>query len=126
MKHQHAYRVSSSEYIRSFQQLEQPKPGVLFRPPYGRIKPSLARKIAKTHQIIMWSWLSYDYNLTVPITKILQEAQSIQAGAILVLHDNAKIAERQQQLLPALFAQLKNQGFYSEAISASAFCKLEQ
>lgn len=126
MKHQHAYRVSSSEYIQSFHQFEQQKPGFLFRPPYGRIKPSIARKIAKTHQIIMWTWLSYDYDLTIPTTKILQEAQSIQAGSILVLHDNAKIAERQQQLLPELFAQLKKQGFYSETISASASCKSEQ
>lgn len=123
MKHEHAYRVSKSRYFESFREFEDQKPVKLFRPPYGRIKPSIAREISKTHQIIMWSWLSYDYDLTVPTSKILHEAKSIKPGAILVLHDNAKIAERQRELLPKLFEQLKSDGFYSETISASAFCK---
>ena len=66
----------------------------------------------------MWSWLSYDYDLSVSNERILSEAKRIKKGDILVLHDNAKIAERQKILLPELFQLLKKTGFSSEVISA--------
>jgi hypothetical protein len=51
----------------------------------------------------MWTWLSYDYDNRVSIDKILSKAhQQIKKGDILVLHDNAKIKDRQKILLPKL------------------------
>ncbi|MNR58721.1 hypothetical protein D3C85_1797910 [compost metagenome] len=66
----------------------------------------------------MWSWLSYDYDLSVSNERILDEAKRIKQGDILVLHDNAKITERQKLLLPPLFELLQKNGFRSEIISA--------
>jgi hypothetical protein len=88
----------------------------LFRPPYGRLKPSLAKHIAKTHRIVLWSWLSYDFDLTVSEQSILSEAERVLPGDVIVLHDNPKIAERQKTLLPALFQQWKTMGFASKQI----------
>ena len=66
----------------------------------------------------MWSWLSYDYDLSVSDERILDEAKRIKPGDIIVLHDNAKITERQKILLPQLFELLQKKGFRSEVISA--------
>lgn len=118
MKHLNSVKTTNADYLASFRAFEELYPSKLFRPPYGRIRPSMAKEIGKSHQIIMWSWLSYDYDLHVPEERILSEAKRIKKGDILVLHDNAKIAERQKVLLPALFKQLQEAGFHSEAISA--------
>jgi hypothetical protein len=51
----------------------------------------------------MWSWLSYDFDHSIPIETILSKAQKqIKAGDILVLHDNPKCADRVKILLPQL------------------------
>jgi peptidoglycan/xylan/chitin deacetylase (PgdA/CDA1 family) len=117
MQHLNSIKTDNKTYLASFREFERSNPTTLFRPPYGRIKPSIAKEIGKTHRIIMWSWLSYDYDLNVTNARILSEAKRIKKGDILVLHDNAKIAERQKQLLPQLFHLLKETGFRSEAIS---------
>jgi peptidoglycan/xylan/chitin deacetylase (PgdA/CDA1 family) len=119
MKHLNSIKTENELYLESFREFESTYPTKLFRPPYGRIKPSVAKEIAKTHQIIMWSWLSYDYDLSVSNERILSEAKRIKPGEILVLHDNDKITERQKELLPQLFQLLKEAGFRSEAISVS-------
>lgn len=117
MKHLNSVKTENGLYLQSFREFEEIAPTKLFRPPYGRIKPSVAKEIAQTHQIIMWSWLSYDYDLSVSNQRILSEAKRIKQGEILVLHDNAKITERQKELLPSLFESIQKMGFRSEAIS---------
>ncbi|WP_343637523.1 polysaccharide deacetylase family protein [Fluviicola sp.] len=118
MKHLNSVKTENELYLESFREFEATYPTKLFRPPYGRIKPGVAKEIAKTHQIIMWSWLSYDYDLSVSNERILAEAKRIKQGEILVLHDNAKIVERQKELLPQLFRLLEEKGFRPEVISA--------
>lgn len=117
MKHLNSIKTENALYLASFREFEETHPTTLFRPPYGRIKPSVAKEIGKTHQIIMWSWLSYDYDLKVSNERILSEAKRIKKGDILVLHDNAKITERQKQLIPQLFQLLQEKGFESKVIS---------
>lgn len=118
MKHLNSIKTDNETYLDSFRAFERTYSSRLFRPPYGRIKPSVAKEIGKTHQIIMWSWLSYDYDLSVSDERILDEAKRIKPGDIIVLHDNAKITERQKILLPQLFELLQKKGFRSEVISA--------
>lgn len=117
MKHLNSIKTENELYLQSFREFEDTYPTKLFRPPYGRIKPSVAKEIGLTHQIIMWSWLSYDYDLKVSNERILSEVKRIKKGEILVLHDNAKITERQKELLPRLFQSVNEMGFRSEAIS---------
>ncbi|WP_300663203.1 polysaccharide deacetylase family protein [Fluviicola sp.] len=118
MKHLNSIKTDNERYLNSFREFEHVYSSRLFRPPYGRIKPSMAKEISKTHRIIMWSWLSYDYDLSVSTERILDEAKRIKPGDIIVLHDNPKITERQKILLPQLFELLQKRGFHSEVISA--------
>ena len=60
------------------------------------------RAIRKKYTIVMWSWLSYDYDKSVPITKVIEEAYRIKSGDVLVVHDNEKVMERIKVLLPRL------------------------
>lgn len=110
-KHENALKVSSKNYLFSIEKANKLIKSKLFRPPYGRLSPKLAHRIAKRYTIIMWTWLSYDYDQEVSISEILQKAKKIKSGDILVLHDNKKIAEKQKILLPQLLKYLKDQGY---------------
>lgn len=118
MNHLKGIYTETETYLANFQALERVKTTTLFRPPYGRMTPKQAREIAKTHQIIMWSWLSYDYDLGISTENILSAADRVKPGDILVLHDNPKIAERQRELLPELFKKMETLGLKSLAISS--------
>jgi peptidoglycan/xylan/chitin deacetylase (PgdA/CDA1 family) len=61
----------------------------------------------------VWSWLSYDFDSSVSVTEILEQAKKIQPGDILVLHDNAKLSEKQRELLPKLLEFLREEGLES-------------
>lgn len=121
--HSNGRKTSKRNYVKSFTEFEKHTPTTLFRPPYGNIRRTQATSILPNHTIIMWSWLSYDYHPNVAVSKILRKAKSIQPGEIIVLHDNAKIALKQRELIPSLFQLLKSKGLESKAITTSSFCK---
>lgn len=103
MRHENALKVKPTHYLASITEAGKLIDSELFRPPYGRLTPALAKKISKQYTIIMWSWLSYDFDRSVPVSTILEKAEKqIKPGDILVLHDNPKIADRQKELLPEL------------------------
>ncbi len=63
----------------------------LFRPPYGRIRPSQAQFLTRHYKIIMWDVLSgdFDQNITKEecASNVLQKCGS---GSIVVFHDSLK------------------------------------
>jgi peptidoglycan/xylan/chitin deacetylase (PgdA/CDA1 family) len=110
-KHENANKVNDSIYLDSIFQADKVIRSELFRPPYGRLSPKLARIISKDYKIIMWTWLSYDYDAAVSVDEILKKASLIKSGDVLVLHDNPKIVEKQKILLPKLIRLLKAKNF---------------
>lgn len=112
MKHLNAIKVKQKDYLQSIEDAQKVIHSKLFRPPYGRLTPTLAKKIRSKYVIIMWSWLSYDFDQDITIEKILEKAKKqVKGGDILVLHDNPKITEKQKILLPALIEQLSEKKF---------------
>jgi peptidoglycan/xylan/chitin deacetylase (PgdA/CDA1 family) len=78
-----------------------------------------ARQLRKDYKIILWSWLSYDYDQEVNIDEILDSAEkSIKGGDVLVLHDNVKASERLKDLLPRLIQLIQKKKLRFEVISA--------
>ena len=116
MKHENALKVRSAQYMDSVHETSKLVNSKLFRPPYGKITPSLVRKLKKEYQIILWSWLSYDYDHQVSIDTIIQQANRIVAGDILVLHDNEKLEDRQRELLPRLIETIKVKKLKSKSL----------
>jgi peptidoglycan-N-acetylglucosamine deacetylase len=103
MRHEKGVKTANNTFLESVREAKEHVSSSLFRPPYGRLKISQTWKLKKEYQIIMWSWLSYDFDHRIPIETILSKAQKqIKAGDILVLHDNPKCADRVKVLLPQL------------------------
>ena len=116
--HNNGYKTDYVSYIESFEKADSIIKSNLYRPPYGKMTKRQERQIRKTHKIIMWSWLSYDFDELVSIEKILKKAKcQVKPGSILVLHDNTKIIERTKLLLPQLVELLVQKGFKFELLS---------
>lgn len=118
-RHENAAKSASGRYLSSVKNAGVYIRSNLFRPPYGRLTPLLAWKLSMKYKIIMWSWLSNDFDEKVSVNDILEKASLIKAGDILVLHDNPKIAAKQKELLPKLLDLLVAKGFRFEVIKLS-------
>ena len=111
MNHDKGTKVRFKEYKSSISETRKLIGNDLFRPPYGRINAWKSYQLSKEYQLIMWSWLSYDFNPSIPISTILKKAKNqIKAGDILVLHDNPKVTDRVKELLPKLIEIIDQTG----------------
>lgn len=116
MHHENARYTEKKEYFESIKTASNFIDSKLFRPPYGRLPITWENELIKKYKIVMWSWLSYDFDMNQPVNKILKKAKKINSGDILVLHDNPKITNRQKQLLPELIQFLKEKKITFEVI----------
>ena len=111
MYHQKGIRISLKEYVQSAELASQFIDSKLFRPPYGRMTIRQTYALRKKYAIIMWSWLSFDYDPSISVSKIIAKAKrQIQAGDILVLHDNSKTTDRLKVILPEIVEITRDKG----------------
>lgn len=90
----------------------------LFRPPYGKIKLSQAKKlIRENYKIIMWDIISYDFDKTISKEKCLENVLSnVVPGSIIVFHDSKKAWQNLEYVLPKTLDFLKKKGYSFEKI----------
>lgn len=111
MRHEKGTKTSQKDYLDSIDEASKYTSSTLFRPPYGRMPVHYFKVIARNYKIIMWNWLSYDYDHSIDVSRILKEAEKIKPGDILVLHDNVKVESRLKEILPRLATILREKGF---------------
>lgn len=118
MSHDKGTNVSFKDYKKSISDTQLLVKNNLFRPPYGRIRAWQSYFLAKKYTIVMWTWLSYDFDPSVSITSIIDKAKSqISAGDILVLHDNDKVKDRVKELLPKLVQVIRDKNHSFDVIA---------
>ena len=111
MKHERGTKTTNQVYFQSIEEAGQLIDSNLFRPPYGRMTLSQTRELRKSYKIIMWSWLSYDFDKSIATKTILEKAKKqLVGGDILVLHDNPKSFDRLKIVLPQLIDVIKEKG----------------
>lgn len=116
MNHENGFKTKNKLYLKSIDEASAYINSTLFRPPYGRMRRIITPKIAQKYKIVMWSWLSYDYDRSIPIEEITQSSKKIKSGDILVFHDNKKTKERLKELLPKVIEELKQANFKFDLI----------
>lgn len=117
MKHEKGVQIDLKTYMHSIEAAKEYIDSNLFRPPYGRMTLAQTQQIKKNYKIIMWSWLSFDYDKNIPIEKILRKAKNqIKSGDILVFHDNAKTKDRLKMLLPEIAKIIEEKKLVFKAI----------
>lgn len=114
--HLNSWKTSQEDYLLNIKKcadvVEDTTNNPMFRPPYGKISPSLSNTILKKYRIVMWDVLSYDFDLQVPVEKCLAKSiKYTRAGSIVIFHDNNKTETRLKTVLPSYLKQMIDEGF---------------
>jgi peptidoglycan-N-acetylglucosamine deacetylase len=90
----------------------------LFRPPYGKIKSSQAKKLRELgYKIIMWDVLSADFDTSISAEKCIENVlKNTKSGSIIVFHDSIKAFPRLEYTLPKVLENLAKKGFVFEKL----------
>ena len=93
----------------------------LFRPPYGRLKPSQAQFLQRHYRIIMWDVLSGDFDPNISNEQCLRNVtDKVVPGSIVVFHDSLKAKEKMQYVLPKILERFAAEGYQFESLNAQA------
>lgn len=123
--HLNGWKTETNHYIENLKLCEteylklNTEHSFLFRPPYGKIKPSQSKAIRNLgYKIIMWDVLSYDFDSTISVEKCLENVISnTEQGSIIVFHDSVKAEKNLKYALPKAIQVLKDKGFIFDVIS---------
>ncbi len=89
----------------------------LFRPPYGRIKPSQIKSLLKRYTIVMWDVVSGDFDERLSANDCYENVtKNTQAGSVVVFHDSIKAKPRLHACLEKIIVHLKEQGYTFKTI----------
>jgi len=90
----------------------------LFRPPYGKIKPSQSKELRQLgYKIIMWDVLSADFDTSISKEKCLENVlKNVKPGSIIVFHDSVKAFPNLKYTLLKALKYWKEKGFIFEKI----------
>ena len=91
-------------------------PTSLFRPPYGKMTSSQARKVVQRgYKIVMWDVLSADFDTSISEKKCLQNVlKNLQNGSIIVFHDSVKAEKNLRYVLPKVLGFAANRRYNVE------------
>lgn len=124
--HLNGWNTSDKEYFENIEKCGQvvlpllPDEGrmpTLFRPPYGKLKPSQYTSLKTKYKLVMWDVLSYDFDLTITGEQVLNNVlKNTEAGSVIVMHDSLKAKEKVEYALPKMLAHFTEKGFMFEAL----------
>jgi len=115
--HLNGWKTNTSDYVENVK-LYETEHCKLFRPPYGKIKPSQSRILRKLgYKIIMWDIISYDFDTTISKEQCLENVlKNVKSGSIIVFHDSKKAFANLEYVLPRTLEFIKEKGFVCEKI----------
>lgn len=115
--HQKGWATDTSQYIQDVDFANGFVHSNLFRPPYGRVKPSQLRVLKQRYKIIMWDVLSMDYSKRVSPRRVVNNVLNhIHPGAIIVFHDSRKAERSLRYALPRVLEAISQKGLKFKSI----------
>ena len=123
--HLNGWKVSEDDYLKNIQLCDEvinnnslTGPIKLFRPPYGKIRKKILKRIRNEYKIIMWDVLSYDFSAKVTAEKCLEKSlKYTRNGSIIIFHDSKKSFEKNKLIISQYIQHFKNKNY--------DFCKIE-
>jgi peptidoglycan/xylan/chitin deacetylase (PgdA/CDA1 family) len=96
--------ITHPDYYRDFK---------LFRPPYGKLKPSQGKALQKLgYKIIMWDVLTRDWDMEISKESVLNNIiKNVENGSIVVLHDSIKASKNMLYALPKALDYFSKKGY---------------
>ncbi len=95
----------------------------MFRPPYGRLRPSQVPFLMRHYYIVMWDVLSGDFDPKISAQQCLDNVMENAApGSIIVFHDSLKSFDKLQYVLPEVLKHLSADGYRFESLTEDLLC----
>ena len=115
--HVNAWNKDDDSYLSNIALAREKIDSKLFRPPYGKIRSSLVKKLSPDWKIYMWHILSADFDRSITPQKCLDNVlKNIQPGNIIVFHDSEKAYPRMSYALPRVLEYCRKQGWEMRAL----------
>jgi peptidoglycan-N-acetylglucosamine deacetylase len=110
--HMNGWDFPTKEYLENIEKCAELVNSSLFRPPYGKLKPSQVSNLISQYSIIMWDVLSGDYDKNTSPEKCLKNVKDhFRNGSIIVFHDSQKAKRNLMYALPLFIRYAKTEGF---------------
>ena len=110
--HLNGWKTPDKDYFDNINQCSEWVQSDLFRPPYGRIKPSQIKVLKKQFRIIMCSVISYDFDQSMaPEACLKNSIKNTKPGTIIVFHDSAKASGNMLYALPRHIDHFASEGY---------------
>ena len=118
MQHESGWSTPHRAYLRSYLECENLTQSGLFRPPYGRLRLTQAKAIAKRSQVVMWTVLSGDFDVCLRPDECLRGTiRAMRPGSIVVMHESTNAGPRLTHVLPGVLDFLDSHDLRSKALS---------
>ncbi len=86
--HLSGWTTGNKKYFEDIERADRIIGSKLFRPPYGRIRPSQIKVLKEKYKIVMWDVMSGDYDERQTPERIAKRVQNLlQPGSVVVWHD---------------------------------------
>jgi len=124
--HLNGWKTPTQEYLENidkaesilFRDLGNTGGKKLFRPPYGKIKPTQIKALhGRDYQIVMWDVLSADFDSEITSEQCYRNVVNIaKQGSIVVFHDSIKASDKLKAVLPRVLEHFTEKGFSFKAL----------
>lgn len=117
--HFDGWKTNNQIYFENVEKCVKVIDSKLFRPPYGKLKPSQAKYLRKQYNIVLWDVLSGDFDKNISseqcLNNVLRQAKN---GSIIVFHDSLKAEKHLRFVLPKVLDFYHKKGFVFRAIES--------
>jgi|TARA_B110000285_G_scaffold135112_1_gene151405 peptidoglycan/xylan/chitin deacetylase (PgdA/CDA1 family) len=116
--HLNGWKTDNETYFENVQKCAETIDTKLFRPPYGKLKPSQAKYLRKQYKIILWEILSGDFDKNISSERCLENVlNNTKNGSIIVFHDSLKAEKHLRFVLPKILKHFHKKGFQFQLIT---------
>lgn len=103
---------SNEKFLADVKKAEQFIQSDLYRPPYGQIRPSQARKLSSKYKVVLWDVITRDYDPDLTPEEIYNIAvKYARNGSIIVFHSSVKAEKNMKYAFPKAVEYWKQQGY---------------
>lgn len=101
--HLDGWKTSKNRYIDDIQSMQSIYKATIFRPPFGRMKPTQYRSVQQDFKIVMWNRMPGDFDPNISSLRLEQNLRESFTGSnLIVLHDQKTAYHNLKKLLPQI------------------------
>lgn len=116
-KHRRNNELSFEAFAENFKKSSELAPHKLYRPPHGVITNKQAKYVLDQSQLVMWSFLSYDWDHKLTTKQVINHfKKGLEPKEIAVFHENDKTRERLKEIIPEVVRIVRDKGFTFAAL----------